>query len=194
MSQPELSTVTLRIRQDEFNYGMSPSTNVLPYKRIVGVHFPYGHTGTDYDIAHRRGIKPNGSSVDDLSVDLPVDFAEKFNTAVSTLVRHLFFDCHWFAWEMSKADCYLGGDSPRFASIIGKEPVDNLALGAVGLVANMTYRGIQHSLIGFSEAEGTGLQVMSHRGELGIARHQDVIKWYAGRYTETPRVELYRGS
>ncbi len=99
--------------------------------------------------------------------------SKRLITAFQAIQAGQEVNCHKFTRYMLGLP--LSSDEP-LTDVSALSPVDNLPLGAAGLIS-LRMVGVAHS-IGYGMGDES-LQVMSENGELGFVANQHVIEFYS---------------
>ena len=170
----EMAEVLLQTYPDElpefFDHG-----HVLSYQRIAELYLDDGHLGQSAKLPYIAKTKPTTER----QLKLPLPLAKRLMEVVTDMHDYGNYNCHRFSRAMKSADLARGhkGREPITQFFRERPRVDNLPIGAIGLVG-VSGHGVPHSLVGLGVEVPESLQVMSARGQLGIAANTDVLDWY----------------
>jgi hypothetical protein len=155
----------------------------LPYHRIAEVHL--------FGQSVKLSNAPEANLVE-RTLTLPVPLAVRLMDTASNMRDYGYHNCHRFSRSMKSAGLARGYEAqePVTQYFRDRPRVDSLPAGAIGLIGVSGY-GVPHSLVGIGEDIPESLQVMSSRGELGIAANEVVLGWYR-QVHEGEDVYLYR--
>ena len=167
------------------------NTISIPYHRVQEIYLPDGFFGQSVRVIDEKGVK----SSSELMIHLPRLMADGLIVAAQAIKSGSEVNCHRFSRFLT------GGGSvdevekfePVLRDITSRPRVDGLPVGAIGLVGVDGW-GAVHSIVGLGEESFDGLQVMSYRGEIGVASNSDVVAGYRGLYNRIDKkreVDLY---
>lgn len=179
-----MTSLTLLTKPDMFTFS-SLDKSPLPYTRILGALF-------ESEQVYVRTEAPEAQ----WSLDVPPYFAKRLLVALKCIKAGEPMNCHRFSRIISDTRASsLAYDDESYAvsDITEKNKVTALALGELGLVGSAAeVNGARHSLIGLGESNPQAIQVMSAQSDLGIARYDDILKFYRGSWPNERLADVFR--